>query len=227
MSTWNLNIKEKVAAMKAIQIVLAILITTFVSVSHAGILKLQVSDDGTLLGAENVVVNDKFYNVSFQDGFCFRLYNGCNDASDFVFNTEADADAASQALLAQVFRDVGDNLFDSKPELTNYCTNTIFCTAITPFAAGTIISQNGSEFKIIQVYSGVGAGNFKADYARDGWGLYEELCRTNEVGCKPTAYWSGYNLAVWTVAEVPAPNAVYIMLMGIGGLLVFRRRKQY
>jgi len=87
---------------------------------------------GQLLGATGVIVDGNAYNVEFLDGTCIALYDGCNDVSDFTFQTEAAAVLASQALLDQVFVDSAD-LFDTDPTLTNGCTNAFVCGARTGY----------------------------------------------------------------------------------------------
>jgi hypothetical protein len=58
---------------------------------------------GTLVGASNVQVGDFLYDVNFVDGSCAGLFDGCNDTSDFDFQTLDDAVAAGFGLLDQVF----------------------------------------------------------------------------------------------------------------------------
>jgi hypothetical protein len=71
--------------------------------------------DGQLMGASGVNVDGNLYDVQFLDGTCIGLYNGCDEISDFTFQTEASALLASQALLDQVFLDSPEGMFDSNP----------------------------------------------------------------------------------------------------------------
>src|SRR5262245_51552264 len=57
----------------------------------------------TLTGARNVDVNGTLYDVDFLDGTCVAIFSGCNAISDFTFQSDLSAQAASQALLDQVF----------------------------------------------------------------------------------------------------------------------------
>jgi hypothetical protein len=96
-------------------------------------------DAGRLVGASGVVVDGTSYDVTFTDGTCAALFGGCDDAADFVFNTQARGRAASQALLDQVF-----NAFpaiDADPRLTRGCENSVIlwqgalngaCWVLTP-----------------------------------------------------------------------------------------------
>src|SRR5262245_20131856 len=82
---------------------------------------LQVNGSGILTGALGVQVGSSLFNVQFVEGSCNSLFNSCNPAS-FNFPSLSLADAASSALLMDVFIDsvLGD--FDSHPELTFGCS---------------------------------------------------------------------------------------------------------
>lgn len=69
-----------------------------------------------LQGATNVLVGGSLYDVSFRDGTCLSLFDGCNEASDFTFQSAIAADAASAALLVQIFG-AGD-IYDTNPSKT-------------------------------------------------------------------------------------------------------------
>ncbi len=89
---------------------------------------------GQLMGASNVLVDGNLYDVQFLDGTCIDLYNGCDDVSDFTFQTEASAILASQALFDQVFLDGPEGLFASADvSLTYGCHPDVVCSHITPF----------------------------------------------------------------------------------------------
>ena len=74
--------------------------------------------DGELQGASGVDVGGVLFDVSFLDGTCISVFDGCDDVSDFTFQSQADAALAGQALLDQVFVDGAQGNFDSQPELT-------------------------------------------------------------------------------------------------------------
>jgi len=91
--------------------------------------------DGQLMGASNVLVDGNLYDVQFLDGTCIDLYNGCDEVSDFTFQTQAAAILAAQALLDQVILDGGVGQFDSQPGLTFGCISAAaFCDVLTPYA---------------------------------------------------------------------------------------------
>jgi len=86
--------------------------------------------DGELVGAFDVVVAGTLYDVSFEDGTCADLFDGCDEVSDFPFPTSSAANGASFALLAQVLL----GAYDEDPELTRGCENLATCTLTTPYA---------------------------------------------------------------------------------------------
>jgi hypothetical protein len=123
--------------MKVLKVICALFIFGFVSVSYAAVIFITEKDANgnvtSLLGADNVEVNGSFYNVRFLDGTCTALFNGCDDADDFVFNTSASAGAAANALMAQVFGSSSSANFYREPELTNGCTATTGCYLHIPW----------------------------------------------------------------------------------------------
>lgn len=199
--------RGKIAIMKFIRIVFAIVISTFVSGAHAGIFKLNV-ENGILMGADNVLVNGTYYNVRFLDGECVDLFNGCDDADDFVFNRvqgafEASTTMVDWALVAGVFGEV-----DSWPGQTNGCPVLFSCLTLTPYMG----------------FAGVGYAAISLNiYDRFGYPIgdatFTPLLGSND--------YKMYNFAVWSEAvEVSEPGAAVILLVGIAGLLVSQRRKQ-
>lgn len=103
---------------------------------------LKVDQDGTLIGASGVDVNGTLYNVSFQDGSCFILFNGCDDNTDFTFGGNKELGViASQALIDQVLLDSDEGDFDSVSRLTNGCDNLWVCyisTVVVTYGGSTL-----------------------------------------------------------------------------------------
>jgi hypothetical protein len=85
--------------------------------------------NGELVGAFDVMVNGALYDVSFVDGTCVDVFEGCDDVSDFQFTTSGNANFASLALLGQVLL----GTYDDFPELTAGCESTIVCHVATPY----------------------------------------------------------------------------------------------
>ena len=196
--------------MKVVKVICALLICGFVSVSHAAVIFITEKDTNgnvtSLLGADNVQVNGLFYNVRFQDGSCIALFNGCDDPEDFLFGSNADALAASNSLLSQVF--IRGTSFDIFPQLTNGCGLLILCEVLTPFGL--------SSTDRVSIWSAVNSGGASGDYVQ----FSEEFPRAASTN-------SRYTYADWSKhVEASAPGTAMVLLMGIAGLIVSQRRKQ-
>jgi hypothetical protein len=158
---------------------------------------------GQLIGASGVLVDGSYYDVEFRDGTCVALYGGCDAVSDFTFQTEVVAVLASQALLDQVFLDVGPNTFDSDPELTSGCTSTFECWALTPFQP-------------------LGLGQFLA-YARNDFGA-GDVADGEVVSAAFDSSTEVFNVyAVWS--PIPEPGTAVLMGLGLLGLSARNRRE--
>lgn len=197
--------------MKAIKTICTLFILGFGSISHAEMTFITEKDENnnvtSLLGANNVEVEGSFYNVRFLSGSCTGLFNGCDDADDFLFNTTATSSAAAEALLDKVFIDGVNGNFDSTPTLTNGCNDSLECRVYQPFRMDGVFFWYGT----VATNGNFSRGNSisERNYLRDGdvSGL--------------TTY------AVWSVpAEVAGPNAGMLFLISIAGLLVSKRRKE-
>jgi hypothetical protein len=93
-----------------------------------------------LLGATGVSVNGTLYDVTFVDGSCVALFDGCDAPADFAFTLQLDAEAAAQALLDQVFIDLAaPDLFDTEPEFTQGCSSALRCDVWIPFGVGATV----------------------------------------------------------------------------------------
>ena len=119
------------------KLVLAVVLVLMTSGAQAATLNVV---NGQLMGASDVLVDGYLYDVQFLDGSCIDLYNGCDDVSDFTFQTGADAALASHALLDQVFLDVSSGSFDGVPSLTAGCHSVNGpCRVLTPiYVRGTV-----------------------------------------------------------------------------------------
>lgn len=72
---------------------------------------LLIDDTRLLRGATNVIASNAVYDVSFTEGTCQGLYDGCDSNADFLFPNQPAALNAARALLAQVLIDQ----FDTNP----------------------------------------------------------------------------------------------------------------
>jgi hypothetical protein len=196
--------------MKVFKVICALIIFGFVSVSHAAVIFITEKDANgvtSLLGADNVEVNNKFYNVRFLDGSCTSLFNGCNDFSDFFFGTEVDALAAAWSLLDQVF--INGTRFDDVPKFTNGCGSRELCGIETPWERTTL-----KRFRSVTI-------NIDSQRGRD------DVSTTAPRIMEDTTNMPWRTFAVWSKpVEASAPGTAMIMLMGIAGLIVSQRRKQ-
>ena len=180
--------------------------------------ELQINGDGLLTGAKGVTIGQKTYNVTFREGSCITVFNGCDTASDFFFNDFNSSFFASDALLSQVFIDTGDptQKFDSDHSLTFGCTKTFIgsplCQIVTPY----------------DVTTNPISGEFAADAT-----LAENVGTPPPAGRVDQVYGTRVNRSfelqnyVWAVwSPVPESSTCALMLSGLGLLLfVFRHRK--
>ena len=165
---------------------------------------------GQLLGATDVDVGGTLYDVLFVDGTCTDVFDGCDAASDFTFQTQALAMLAAQALLDDVFVDQISGMFDSVPSLTNGCPGIGLCVAFTPYqVAGTTLSHvfafNDAVEDLDRIQAGaVNHGNFDLSLS------------------------SNFTWADWSDAAVSVPEPGTLALLGIGlaGMGLARRRKK-
>lgn len=205
-----------------IQSVTKAVATAVVAILVAGALSNRVEAaltvvGGELVGATNVSVNGSFFDVTFVEGNCFSLFDNCNEASDFDFQTQADAVAAAQALLDQVFIDGPAGQFDTDPELTFSCVNTFACTAVIPFD-----SQGFQNFSFAAAVNHLNPPLIPT--------LVDAALAplTNFVAVSSTSFGGGqvnHVFAKFSAAQgpgpgnVPAGGAVWLMLMGVGYLI--------
>ena len=93
---------------------------------------------GQLMGAFGVDVGGTLYDVEFVEGTCPALFSGCDEASDFPFASQAEAEVAAAALGEQVFLDGPSGNFDSEPWLTNGCEDPHTCFVYIPVAVESV-----------------------------------------------------------------------------------------
>lgn len=109
------------------------------------------------------------------------MFGGCDEAADFVFQSPTYADAASWALLDQVFLNgVGD--FDTVPGLTTGCGDGSLCFAHTPYevyasgevlCVGTYVAANYSvETNDTVFFDGFPGSNDLTSGSQNTWAVW-------------------------------------------------------
>jgi hypothetical protein len=165
---------------------------------------------GELLGASGVVVAGSFYDVEFLGGSCIALFEGCDDVSDFTFQSQAAAISASQALLDQVFLDGASGNFDSLPQLTFGCSDTSVCHVLT--SHGFTVSNPGIiETSDVLNYSALAPDNDQV-LTKDVVVTFDLTTSTN------------FTYAVWS-SPVPEPSTALLIGFGLSGLSWAGRRR--
>ena len=176
---------------------------------------LHVDASGTLTGASDVVVNGHAYDVAFVEGSCASLYFPCLFESAFAFSTAADAEAAAQALLDQVFLDVAAGPFDTQPALTNGCSEPNSCSAFVPY--GLFVEEHAvTVFTRTAHNSSEAPGNF-LDVT--GGNTFDANFNTTNRAESVWAVFTGRQLFA-----VPEASSAILLLTGSVALFGVRRR---
>lgn len=170
-----------------------------------------VWDGSQYTGATGIEVGGALYDVSFVDGTCASIFNGCDEASDFQFD-EQGALEASQAFLGAFFHygfpTSGPNL-DLYADFARGCSDPDGCVFATPFS---------SDGFFVDLYY-VANGSLEYDYADSvsyrpfDWGVERQMG-------------IGRVWAVWSPQIVAVPIPPSAGLFGLSLAILLRQRQR-
>lgn len=183
-----------------------------------------IVSNGILQGATGVNVDGTLYDVAFSTGACTALFNGCNEASDFTFTTEASSLLAARALLDQVFIDGPLGQFDTDPFLTVSCSENGSNSCLFRIPIGTVRSPHEAGGPIFAS----GVANYAAvrGVPRDFDRIFTNVNFPSDGDILNFAVFSN---APPITAAVPEPGTWAMMLLGfgfVGGAMRGSKRRQ-
>lgn len=168
--------------------------------------------DGELLGARNVKIGDKYYDVRFVDGTCAAVFGAC-DTVNFFFKTSDDALLAAQALMNQVFLGV----FDDSPELTAGCADLDTCGVDTPYVLG--VEGVGDVVRLAT------ANNASDVYSGSDGSAMGYVAIDLDLSIVDSLVWAQWSDAISPPRDLPEPGSLGITGLALAALAMWRRRR--
>ena len=107
----------------------------FATLSSSFAAELLINSNGQLTGATGVDVNGELYDVTFEDDYCYAIFDGCDFNTKFPFQGIGEVQSAALALLQQVIVDTAEGNFASEPGLIYGCPDEVRfskCAIINP-----------------------------------------------------------------------------------------------
>ena len=168
----------------------AVLFLILLPLHSSSAASLVTDSNNILIGATGINVNGSVYNVKIGDGTCAALFNGCDQNTDFLFQSQSTLESAFFALQQLIDNDAR---YATNPDSIAGCTNLAGCRILTPWS---FVNATQQQLNITS--------------------LIVPLRPPTRVLSGPatlgdTAMADIYTYAVWTV---PEPNT--LMLLGIG-----------
>ena len=185
----------------------------FATAAQAGAAPILLTNsNGILTGATGVDVGGTIYDVTFADGSCNSLFNGCTQSA-FTFRNPTDAARAAQAVIDQVFINGPAGYFDDHPSKILGCANEFYCYTVVPY------SLSGGYV------AGAAATNYSNIDARRDAVVYPHIEASSDLSTYTTFNFAIFQLAPLPV-DVPEPASIALFGVAIAGLTLSRRRKK-
>lgn len=153
--------------------------------------------NGQLTGIQGIEYRGSLYDAEFVDGRCTELFSGCNDLSDFTFQSSRDAGGIANLLKNDIIQNTAEGMFDSNPALTLGCTFSVQCEMIIPFG----FTPTG-EFRYAAFLNG-----------RTDTVIFGALPPTRNLALEGTRTFARFSLASAPNA-VPEPSTWAMLLLG-------------